>query len=49
MASGPLTMMFWPESAYGPTNQCIGLAAILRDALHVGADVIEREGRQHSR
>jgi MGT family glycosyltransferase len=30
----PLTVMFWPESAYGPTNQCIGLAAILRDRGH---------------
>ena len=26
--------MFWPESAYGPTNQCIGLAAILRERGH---------------
>ena len=26
--------MFWPESAYGPTNQCIGLAAILHDRGH---------------
>ena len=26
--------MFWPESAYGPTNQCIGLADILRDRGH---------------
>lgn len=26
--------MFWPESAYGPTNQCIGLAAILRNRGH---------------
>lgn len=33
-APTPLTMMFWPESAYGPTNQCIGLAAILRDRGH---------------
>lgn len=32
--STPLTVMFWPESAYGPTNQCIGLAAILRDRGH---------------
>jgi MGT family glycosyltransferase len=31
----PLTIMFWPESAYGPTNQCIGLAAILRDRGHI--------------
>jgi MGT family glycosyltransferase len=30
----PLTIMFWPESAYGPTNQCVGLAAILRDRGH---------------
>lgn len=26
--------MFWPESAYGPTNQCIGLAAILQKRGH---------------
>lgn len=32
--STPMTIMFWPESAYGPTNQCIGLAAILRDRGH---------------
>jgi MGT family glycosyltransferase len=30
----PLTVMLWPESAYGPTNQCIGLAAKLRDRGH---------------
>ena len=30
----PLTVMFWPESAYGPTNQCIGLASILRERGH---------------
>lgn len=34
MVSEALTIMFWPESAYGPTNQCIGLAAILRDRGH---------------
>lgn len=35
MASrAPLTIMFWPESAYGPTNQCIGLASILRARGH---------------
>ena len=34
MSTSPLTIMFWPESAYGPTNQCIGLAAILRDRGH---------------
>src|SRR5436190_8612317 len=30
----PLTIMFWPESASGPTTQCIGRAAILRDRGH---------------
>lgn len=34
VATNPLTVMFWPESAYGPTNQCIGLAAILRERGH---------------
>lgn len=34
MASHPLTIMFWPESAHGPTNQCIGLASILRARGH---------------
>ncbi|MGE2729130.1 glycosyltransferase [Mycolicibacterium vaccae] len=29
-----LTVMFWPESAYGPTNQCIGVAAKLRERGH---------------
>ncbi|MDH6195834.1 MGT family glycosyltransferase [Mycobacterium frederiksbergense] len=29
-----LTIMFWPESAYGPTNQCIGTAAKLRERGH---------------
>lgn len=32
--TAPLTVMFWPESAYGPTNQCIGVAAKLRDRGH---------------
>ncbi len=32
--SQALTIMFWPESAYGPTNQCIGVAAKLRDRGH---------------
>jgi MGT family glycosyltransferase len=26
----PLTVLFMPESAYGPTNQCIGLGDLLR-------------------
>ncbi|MGE2835966.1 glycosyltransferase [Mycobacterium sp. SMC-4] len=34
MMTRPLTIMFWPESAYGPTNQCIGVAAKLRERGH---------------
>jgi UDP:flavonoid glycosyltransferase YjiC (YdhE family) len=30
----PLTIMFVPESAYGPTNQCIGLGDVLRRRGH---------------
>lgn len=29
-----LTILFWPESAYGPTNNCIGIADILRRRGH---------------
>jgi MGT family glycosyltransferase len=29
MSQRPLTILFMPESAYGPTNQCIGLGDIL--------------------
>ncbi|UXA15978.1 glycosyltransferase [Mycobacterium sp. SMC-4] len=34
MTKQALTIMFWPESAYGPTNQCIGVAAKLRARGH---------------
>jgi MGT family glycosyltransferase len=30
----PLTVLFMPESAYGPTNQCIGIGDILRRRGH---------------
>ena len=30
----PLTVLFLPESAYGPTNQCIGLGKVLLDRGH---------------
>ncbi len=30
----PLTIMFMPESAYGPTNQCIGIGKVLLDRGH---------------
>lgn len=29
MTSQPLTILFMPESAYGPTNQCIGIGSAL--------------------
>jgi MGT family glycosyltransferase len=31
---GVLTVLFMPESAYGPTNQCIGLGKVLLDQGH---------------
>jgi MGT family glycosyltransferase len=30
----PLTVLFMPESAYGPTNQCIGIGDVLRRRGH---------------
>lgn len=30
----PLTILFLPESAYGPTNQCIGIGKVLLDRGH---------------
>ena len=30
----PLTILFVPESAYGPTNQCIGIGKVLLDRGH---------------
>jgi MGT family glycosyltransferase len=32
--NGGLTVLFMPESAYGPTNQCIGLGKVLLDRGH---------------
>ena len=29
MAERPLTVLFMPESAYGPTNQCVGIGDVL--------------------
>jgi MGT family glycosyltransferase len=31
---GPLTVLFMPESAYGPTNNCIGIGDVLRRRGH---------------
>src|SRR5215467_7862749 len=34
MPSRPLTILFMPESAYGPTNNCIGIGDVLRKRGH---------------
>ncbi|HEX9063815.1 MAG TPA: nucleotide disphospho-sugar-binding domain-containing protein [Streptosporangiaceae bacterium] len=34
MTTHPLTILFMPESAYGPTNNCIGIGDILRRRGH---------------
>lgn len=34
MTEHPLTILFMPESAYGPTNQCIGLGSALKKRGH---------------
>jgi UDP:flavonoid glycosyltransferase YjiC (YdhE family) len=34
MADSPLTIVFMPESAYGPTNNCIGIGKILERRGH---------------
>jgi len=34
MSASPLTILFMPESAYGPTNNCIGIGDVLRGRGH---------------
>ena len=34
MAARPLTVLFMPESAFGPTNNCIGIGDVLRRRGH---------------
>jgi MGT family glycosyltransferase len=34
MMAQPLTILFMPESAYGPTNNCIGIGDVLRRTGH---------------
>ena len=34
MRERPLTILFMPESAYGPTNNCIGIGDVLRRRGH---------------
>ncbi len=35
MTSRPLTILFMPESAYGPTNNCVGIGDLLRRRGHL--------------
>ena len=34
MIERPLTILFMPESAYGPTNQCVGIGKVLLERGH---------------
>ncbi|MDT7629255.1 MAG: hypothetical protein QOI50_1185, partial [Pseudonocardiales bacterium] len=34
MSTKPLTVLFMPESAYGPTNNCAGIGDLLRGRGH---------------
>ena len=34
MTDRPLTILFMPESAYGPTNQCVGIGTVLLERGH---------------
>jgi MGT family glycosyltransferase len=34
MPNGPKTFLFMPESAYGPTNNCVGIGHVLRQHGH---------------
>jgi MGT family glycosyltransferase len=34
MSEAPLTILFMPESAYGPTNNCVGIGDVLRRRGH---------------
>jgi MGT family glycosyltransferase len=42
MMAQPLTVLFMPESAYGPTNNCIGIGDILRRRGHTVVFAAER-------
>lgn len=37
----PRTMVFFPESAYGPTNNCVGIGNVLRERGHRVVFVLE--------
>jgi len=41
MASGNSTIVFFPEGAYGPTNNCVGIGQVLRERGHRVVFVVE--------
>jgi MGT family glycosyltransferase len=41
MASDQSTILFFPEGAYGPTNNCVGIGQVLRERGHRVVFVIE--------
>src|SRR5213592_4818312 len=41
MTSRPLTVLFMPESAYGPTNNCVGIGDVLRRQGHRVVFIVE--------
>ena len=41
MASDNSTVVFFPEGAYGPTNNCVGIGQVLRERGHRVVFVIE--------
>ncbi len=38
---GPSTIVFFPEGAFGPTNNCIGIAEVLRERGHRVVFIVE--------
>ncbi len=41
MPSAPATIAFFPEGAYGPTNNCVGIADVLRGRGHRVVFIVE--------
>ncbi len=41
MEQGSATIVFFPEGAYGPTNNCVGIGQVLRDRGHRVVFVLE--------
>jgi MGT family glycosyltransferase len=41
VSKGPATIVFFPEGAFGPTNNCVGIADILRRRGHRACFIIE--------